>query len=348
MAGVRCRALVERDRNHPSVVFWGIYNENPGATALSGDELLRFTRGLDPTRVVVEDSGGSLAIDQDFGWVDRARMIPDRGFAPEPSQDVHVYVGAPVTTGVYEWLRTLGSVPPERRHRGRRLRSFARAGRVLPPPARLSRARSSCRSWAMAAWPIWTRWWPAMAIAATWSMPRRCRLSATVCTPGLPPARLERVFGSVAGLIAASQALQAAAVTRQIEAVLLNRRVSGFVVTQLNDVAWEFHAGLLDHWRQPKPVYYAVQRLNRPHCLVLHAARPADRRRRAGGSECEPGGPQPACRGRVDPDSCSGSGRHGRRVRQLWASRRAKASSKWDRSTCLWTGCRASSPSRPR
>ena len=106
------QALVERDRNHASVVFWGIYNENPSATALSGEDLLRFTRGLDPTRVVVEDSGGSLAIDQDFGWVDRARMIPNRSLAPEPSRDVHVYVGAPVTPGVYEWLRTLGTAGP--------------------------------------------------------------------------------------------------------------------------------------------------------------------------------------------------------------------------------------------
>ena len=66
------RAMIEQDRNHPSVVFWGIYNENPQASALNSRELVRLALALDPTRVIVDDSGGSLAIDQDFGWIDRA------------------------------------------------------------------------------------------------------------------------------------------------------------------------------------------------------------------------------------------------------------------------------------
>jgi beta-galactosidase len=43
-------AMIERDRNHPSVVFWGVYNENRLASALTGRELALFTRALDPTR----------------------------------------------------------------------------------------------------------------------------------------------------------------------------------------------------------------------------------------------------------------------------------------------------------
>jgi len=83
---------------------------------------------------------------------------------------------------------------------------------------------------------------------------------------------LDQVFGSVRELIAASQEVQARGNTRQIEALLVNPRVSGFLVTQLNDVAWEFHAGILDPWRKPKRTYDAVKRLNQPDCLILRAS----------------------------------------------------------------------------
>ena len=267
-------ALIERDRNHPSVVFWGIYNENPSVTALTGAEMLRFVRGLDPTRVVVDDSGGTMAIDQDFGWVDRAGMVPNRAGEPEPVKDVHVYVGAPVTPGVYEWLRTLGTAAPtadivaegygfrpllEELYRG--FRSYQ--GKIFV--SELGYGGMADLDAVVAGYGDRTDLVDAQEMLAF-------RDSLHV---GFAGRHLERVFGSVAGLIEASQELQAATVTRQLEAVLINPRVSGFVVTQLNDVAWEFHAGLLDHWRHPKAVYRAVQRLNRPYCLVLHARRPA-------------------------------------------------------------------------
>ena len=83
---------------------------------------------------------------------------------------------------------------------------------------------------------------------------------------------LDRVFGSVQELVTASQEVQARGNTRQVEALLVNPRVSGFLVTQLNDVAWEFHAGILDPWRKPKRTYDALKRLNQPSCLILKAS----------------------------------------------------------------------------
>jgi hypothetical protein len=91
---------------------------------------------------------------------------------------------------------------------------------------------------------------------------------------GFQARRLDRVFGSVENLVRAAQELQAAGNTRQVEALLVNPRVSGYIITQLNDVAWEFHAGILDLWRKPKTVYHALKRLNQPHCVILKAATP--------------------------------------------------------------------------
>src|SRR6185295_15106226 len=81
---------------------------------------------------------------------------------------------------------------------------------------------------------------------------------------------LNRIFGTVKDLVREAQELQAAGNTRHIEAVLTNPRISGYILTQLNDVAWEFHAGLLDIWRQPKLAYTAVKRLNQAHVLILN------------------------------------------------------------------------------
>ncbi len=101
-------ALIRRDRNHPSVVFWGVYNENPQANAINGAALSGYARSLDPTRVVVDNSGGSLAIDQDFGWIDRASMIPAFETQPEKILDVHLYLGAPISQALSGWLSDLG------------------------------------------------------------------------------------------------------------------------------------------------------------------------------------------------------------------------------------------------
>src|SRR4030095_7251572 len=76
--------------------------------------------------------------------------------------------------------------------------------------------------------------------------------------------------GTVKVLVQQAQELQAAGNTRHIEAILANPRISGYILTQLNDVAWEFHAGLLDMWRRPKLAYTAVKRLNQPHVLILN------------------------------------------------------------------------------
>jgi hypothetical protein len=63
--------------------------------------------------------------------------------------------------------------------------------------------------------------------------------------------------------------LQAIGNTQHLEAVFSNPRISGYVITQLNDVSYEFHAGLLDLWRNPKVAYAAAKAANQPRLLVL-------------------------------------------------------------------------------
>ncbi|MHB0858684.1 MAG: glycoside hydrolase family 2 protein [Anaerolineae bacterium] len=266
------QAMIERDRNHPSVVFWGIHNENRAASTLTSDALIRHVRALDPTRVLVDNSGGTMAIDQDFGWVDRATVVPSWSSERQRIQDLHIYVGAPISSPVYEWMRTLGipdlqvdvsahdfgakEILDEWNHE---LRSYRE--RVFV--SELGVGGLADLDAVVAGFDGHEHLPDAREMAAF-----RDSLYA-----GFRARRLDELFGDVRTLVRQTQEAQAAGLTRQVEALLANPRVSGFIITQLNDVAWEFHAGVLDHWRNPKRVYHALKRLNRPHCLILKSAR---------------------------------------------------------------------------
>jgi hypothetical protein len=57
--------LIERDRQHPSIVAWTLYNESWGLPDLEGDRsgqqwlksLASYVRALDPTRLVIDNDG---------------------------------------------------------------------------------------------------------------------------------------------------------------------------------------------------------------------------------------------------------------------------------------------------
>ena len=265
------RALIERDRNHPSVVIWGIHNENRAASAATSDALIPLVRGLDPTRVVVDNSGGTMAIDQDFGWADRTTVVDAWETERERMQDLHIYVGAPIPRGVYEWLRTLGQSPSPID-----IRAYG-----FGSPAMLAEWDRDLRTYRGKIF-VSELGSGGMAdlddVVAGYGDHQQLRDAQEMRAfrdslhEGFAARGLDRVFGSVRELVLASQEVQARSNARQVEALLVNPRISGFLVTQLNDVAWEFHAGILDPWRNPKRAYYALQRLNQPNCLVLKAS----------------------------------------------------------------------------
>jgi len=268
------KELIERDRNHPSVVIWGIYNENPPAMAINGAELAHWARAIDPTRVIVENSGGSLAIDQDFGWTDRAYILPNRQSQHEKILDLHTYLGALIPGNVYSWLQDLGKgasslvLVEEAIGKAPVLEAYDREAREYS--GKIFVSELGCGGMA-----------DLNEVVAGFGGredlldSRELKTLRDSLRQGFSERRLDRVFGTMATLARQAQDLQAAGNTQQIEALLTNPRISGYLITQLNDVSWEFHAGLLDLWRNPKPAYFASQRLNRPHLLVLRPEREA-------------------------------------------------------------------------
>ena len=264
------KELISRDCNHPSVVFWGILNENPAAAALNSDALVRFIRSLDPTRVVVDNSGGTMAIDQDFGWQDRATMVPNRKTEREEIQDLHLYLGGLVPEPVYAWERALG----KNNHSQSLIEQGFGSSKTLLDVfdrqiesycGKIFVSELGCGGMSDLDETVVQYHDQEQLVDA-----REMKAFRDSLRNGFSERGLDHVFGTMKDLVQEAQEIQAAGNTRHIEAVLTNPRISGYILTQLNDVAWEFHAGLLDIWRRPKLAYAAIKRLNQAHILILN------------------------------------------------------------------------------
>jgi hypothetical protein len=267
-------ALIERDRNHPSVVFWGIFNEHRGPSARYADALIRTARALDPTRVIIDNSGGSLAVDQDFGWIDRATVVPDRSTTRETLQDIHIYAGAPLSKKAFDWFASIGSPLHSTDSAVLGIGSqpifdeWHREAR--DDPGQIFVSEIGCGGMGDLESMVAGYEGRSDLIDAREYAAFRDSLNA-----GFAERRLDRVFGSVAELVRQAQHQQVMGDRRQIEALLINPRVSGYSVTQLADVSCEFHAGILDLWRNPKPVFYEIKRLQQSRTIVLDVAQRA-------------------------------------------------------------------------
>lgn len=139
------RAMIQRDRNHPSVVAWGLLNESPAGlqknypTFIHARKSLDLIRSNDLNRLVILSSGrwdgqpdiGSVANPGAFSWqhllgseAEGAAAItplclPGGPWLPPPALpiagyigamgDVHVYPRTPHTAPILQFLRTVGT-----------------------------------------------------------------------------------------------------------------------------------------------------------------------------------------------------------------------------------------------
>jgi hypothetical protein len=232
------REMILRDRNHPSVVIWGMLNETGNAKYVTGggaqsikEELCRIARALDPTRIVIDDSGGTNATREP------ARFMRPFRDELEPYDDLHIYQRAPVDQDIERYFRHNGQ-PGQLCF----LSEFGFGGPedLADVLAQYGDERETLKD--------------ARCVAKMLEASER----------GFAERGLDRIFADFSGFLKAARELQADAARHQVDAIRANAKWAGYCYTQLADAGHEFCAGLLDRWRRPKPVLETFKKLHQP------------------------------------------------------------------------------------
>ena len=219
------KAMVLRDRNHPSVVIWGIINEGWGVDPSKDEgrrwlmEAYKLVKELDPTRLVVDNSPceGNFHIITDIA-------------------DYHMYVSIPA--GCREWGKFTDSLSkdpswtfgPKSLRRGDEPALVSEFGTWGLPSLRGLRRRGA------------DPWWFSLGWGS--GVPKGVEYRFEEC-------RLEEVWKGLEDLTKAMRSHQLESLKYMIEEIRRRVGIAGYVITQLYDLYWECN-GLMDFYRRVK------------------------------------------------------------------------------------------------
>ncbi len=92
----RVTRMVQRDRNHPSIIIWSLGNESGHGS--THDALYRWIKSADPTRPVQYEGGGADSAATDIICPMYARVDQDQPFPAVPKWSIKKWIGMPDET----------------------------------------------------------------------------------------------------------------------------------------------------------------------------------------------------------------------------------------------------------
>ena len=251
------RESILRDRNRTCVVQWELFNELKRPVLMRMlHPMAMLARELDPTRLILDESGG---------WAQGANMFLPYQSVPMQFNDIHDYPGPQVSAEVYRKLILTG----DKTHK--EMRSMGLKGRlpgrnVIPGLmsffselgyGSLPDLVSNNRQFAEEGNPIT----PAAVCH---------RRLADNYRRVLKESGFDRIYPDFQKFCLDEQVLHGRANKLMIEAVRCNPKVIGYCVHALTAGDWIMGAGLIDLWRNPKTaVYEDTGAANQPRIAAI-------------------------------------------------------------------------------
>jgi hypothetical protein len=245
--------------HHPSVCVWTLFNEGWG---------IDLDDNLDDRRWLIESFAAAKALVPGSLVIDNSPCFPRNYHLATDIEDFHWYNGFPhqndafaATTRAFAARAPFAWSPHgDAKARGDEPLVCSEFGVWgLPHPSEIREADGSEPSW-FESGHDWNR-----GAAYPHGIETRFR------DAGLAP-----IFGDLDGFVDGAQAFQYRALKYQIETLRWERAISGYVITELNDVQWESN-GLMDVCNRPRAFAEQLANLQRPWLVIARAPRTAIR-----------------------------------------------------------------------
>jgi beta-galactosidase len=230
------REMIERDRNHPSLVVWGALNEGAAEGEELKSKLAGYAHQLDPTRLVFDDSGGVY-------WSgENSHVFIPGSSTSRAVNDIHPYMLQPFSSASFNYYREM-----QEPHMLNYTSEFGAMGGIEDLDSVIARYDGG----------------------REWQDKDRLEEVYAIIEKGFKELGLDKAFGSFNAFARSSRDAQAEALTRMIDALRINPLTAGYDICHWNDSNFEFAFGLVDEWRTPKPSLAAATAANKPlHVIV--------------------------------------------------------------------------------
>ncbi|MEM9227167.1 MAG: glycoside hydrolase family 2 TIM barrel-domain containing protein, partial [Verrucomicrobiota bacterium] len=247
---------VLRDRNRASVVQWELFNEilRPELARLKHPVAL-LTRELDPTRLILDESGG---------FSGGANIYLPYQFETVPFNDVHAYPGFPFSASSYDNFLTLGKTPEQLKAMGLEGATFTGSQTLPGRLSYISEIGYGSPPNLVEINKLFEKYGNPLAPAY-----RYHKMLAESIMQVLRENGLDSIYPDLEEFCLQQQELHAEANKLMLEAIRSNEDIGGYCVHALTGGDWVLGAGLLDLFRNPKASYWSTKEANAPQYLAL-------------------------------------------------------------------------------